>query len=333
MLGAAAGEDQDSLPTKQELIDSACPASPPLPPPPAPPPPELDKEHLKPLTVVAESSLPPALIADMETDEQRAEPCTSRKRHVEGHPVPEAKRLRGKTKVQHLRKPRESYATWYARVETAVARDSGATPHSQGHYRNAWQALSDEERARWTQSHSFGVAPAVAEAAASLPNSSSNAAAVQADVEAAAAEDVAETIALPAGYSAQKLPQECKAISVTHSDRLANPEKRYHMYAKLALLLHGGVWPSLKACLDDPALQRLAVKRKKLQKVTSLLREGGSLLAECPASFRTGRAPAQQLSASEKDELLQYIKYHARYSMPLSVVQCKQLGRAEHLRV
>ena len=231
------------------------------------------------------------------------------------------RRLRGKQALPMERRPRESYSCWFARVSAAEARSKAEVPLKQLEYMALWRDMAHDQQETWKEQHSFRSCANTEQEEHPVAEEGDTR-----DLPDAAEETPLGHLHLPEGYTPRQLVLDFTSISASHSLRLQNPDKRYRMYAFLALLLEAGTWSSLKTLLVDKKLKCLFIKRHKLQTVQRMLRAAGFLLEECPVSFRTGRSAPLQFSDDEKLELLEYVKHHAQYAIPLTVQQVKTHG-------
>lgn len=125
-------------------------------------------------------------------------------------------------------------------------------------------------------------------------------------------------------FDIQKIVDEYKEISATHASRMQHSERRFRMYKQLAQLVVQGVYSSCSAVSRCPKLACLSVDRHKLADVHCMLSTCGRVPDEVPPMFRTGRGRETQLTENQREELLQFIEYHAQCSMALSVADCKR---------
>ena len=114
--------------------------------------------------------------------------------------------------------------------------------------------------------------------------------------------------ALGPDVTVAKLLKDFRACSRTHKKQLQNPEKRWLLYANCAGLLQSGVFSS--ASHAERALKPLHVNRDKLRLV-SLMLKSGPLPLHPPPAFRTGRNPEEQLTDTDKRQLVEWIRHHA----------------------
>lgn len=198
---------------------------------------------------------------------------------------------------------------WHARVEAHLARQRGDVVLKQKEYFDVWKALSVNDWAAWQEERRQSAAPVSSGTIEAVP-----------DVE----QPCEPFIVIDSEYTVASLVQEYASISETHAVRLKHAEARYVMYGKIALMLQRKDWTSQKACLEDKALVTLHVQRQKLQLVRGLLDAAGHLLCLCPPAFRSGRGQESQLSEEEKQELLDYICFHARHAQACSVEDVKR---------
>ena len=125
------------------------------------------------------------------------------------------------------------------------------------------------------------------------------------------------------GYNVKSLLREFRKISESHSSRLAHPQQRWELYGKFVLLLRKGQVE--KSEVSSDFLKPLRMSRNKLQEVLRMVQDKGVPL-ECPAAFRSGRAPNLQLTDREREDFLNYIDYSASCGRALSVQECLPLG-------
>lgn len=196
------------------------------------------------------------------------------------------------------RMPRESQQIWFARIQKHL---DGDASKKQKEYLAAWRNMTEAEQHTWAQ----GI----------LSD--------QAQDKTGPAEVLA-----PEARSPEELVREFADISANASVRAKNPEKRWEMYLQAARLVQIGQYKSVHAASSCPELKALSIDRHKLQSALDLMSTDG-IGPPCPPSFRTGRAAQTQLTAIEKEDLLSYIRFHAKHAMPLSVVEIEPLGKCD----
>lgn len=121
---------------------------------------------------------------------------------------------------------------------------------------------------------------------------------------------------LPKDYSVLELKKEYKDVSKNASVIASQDQRRWELYAKVALLVQAGQIAS--AVKAEEELKKLKINRLKLGKILTMLKKDGGLPREAPAEFRIGASPATSLTEREKLDLLAVIRFHARCSLPLS---------------
>ena len=136
-----------------------------------------------------------------------------------------------------------------------------------------------------------------------------------------ASDEVTFTIADDLTLAALK--KEFRSSAKNASVRLQEDQKRWELYAAVALLMKDGKVKSCKKAEDE--LASLHFNRLKLGKVVAMLKQDGGLPRECPPAFRSGASPCTALTEREKQDLLGMIRFHARCSIPLT---CDDISRA-----
>ena len=108
---------------------------------------------------------------------------------------------------------------------------------------------------------------------------------------------------------------------------MENAQRRWECYAKFIVLVRSGL--AQKGDVDAKELEPLHLSRNRLAQIMKLVGDKG-IPAECPPAFRTGRAPALQLTEAESTDFLNYILYYAKTGRAMSVSQCQSLC---HVRI
>lgn len=219
------------------------------------------------------------------------------------------------------RRPGESDSIWYARVQRMRAT---STPKKQKEYLEMWRQLSEGEKRQWKADTASSAKPLVVETEAEIDPHEGSVSKTDAPASACPASVKDDDL------SPQAILNEFRLVSETHSARIAHPEERWQMYLKLARLVQTGCYRSALACSQAPELKPLCVDRQKLKETMDLV-PLGALAPPCPPAFRTGRSARTQLTNQEKEDLLQYIRFFAQHSMPLTVRDIENLGFVEFL--
>ncbi|CAK9085389.1 unnamed protein product, partial [Durusdinium trenchii] len=203
---------------------------------------------------------------------------------------------------------------WFARVCPFW---DGTAKKPRAEYLSQWREhMSDEEKSAFRQKVFSLQYPELPPA-----NEGKDAGCAEQKVEAVPAPSVGgePLLDIDEGYNVKSLLREFRKISESHSSRLAHPQQRCELYGKFVMLFRKGQVE--KSEVSSDFLKPLRMSRNKLQEVLRMVQDKGVPL-ECPAAFRSGRAPNLQLTDREREDFLNYIDYSASCGRALSVQEC-----------
>lgn len=223
--------------------------------------------------------------------------------------VPSEKVVEAAPESGWMRKKREGYGQWFARIR--AFQEGPEACQSQAHYLHRWKSMSMEEQqgfqAEMAAKDSDHVGAAVVK---TEPRTAFD------EVPWLRDDDGFRRLVLPPDYTVSQLEKD-----FAEYQPLKHSQKGWEMYGLLLFLMEMPSCPIRNPAQACEQLKILKVNKHILYRIRKDF--GNSLPFDCPPVFQAGRTPQSSLNEREKEDVFLFLKFHERTGTALTIQQCE----------